>query len=69
MFLNKKLLKDIAERSLWTGAQTFFAVYTIGGFDELKSAGIAALAAMLSVIKGFFATNVGNPNSASTLKD
>lgn len=66
---SKKLLKDVAERALWTAVQTFLAVYTIGGVDELKSAATAALAAALSVAKGFFATKVGNPDSASTLKE
>lgn len=65
---SKKLLKDVAERAVWTGVQTFLAVYTVGGLPELKSAGTAALAAVISVIKGFCATQVGDPNSASSLK-
>lgn len=65
---SKKLLKDIAERAIWTGIQTFLAVYTVGGLTELKAAGTAALAAMISVVKGFFATKVGDPDSASSLK-
>lgn len=65
---SQKLLKDIAERAVWTGVQTFLAVYTLGGLTELKSAGTAALAAMISVVKGFVATKVGDPDSASTLK-
>lgn len=67
--LDVKLLKDIAERALWTAAQAFIAVYTVGGVDTVKSATTAALAAGISVIKGFMATQVGNPKSASTLKD
>lgn len=66
---SKKLIKDIAERALWTAAQTFLAVYTIGGIDELKSAATAALAAGLSVIKGFLATQVGSTDSASTIRN
>lgn len=49
--MNKKVLKDVAERAAWTFFQTFVAVYTIGGIDELKSAVSAALAATLSVVK------------------
>ncbi len=43
-------------------------MYTVGGVDELKSAATAAVAAGISVIKGFVATKVGNPESAATLK-
>lgn len=63
-----KLIKDIIERAIWTAVQTFAAVYTVGGIDELKSAGTAAVAAGISVIKGFAATKIGDPKSASTLK-
>lgn len=63
-----KLQKDILERALWTAAQAFVAVYTVGGVDELKSAAAAAVAAGISVIKGFVATKIGDPESAATLK-
>jgi hypothetical protein len=63
-----KLIKDIIERAVWTALQTFAAVYTVGGVDELKSAATAAVAAGISVIKGVAATKVGDPKSASTLK-
>jgi len=66
--MNNKLYKDIAERALWTAAQAFIAIYTVGGVDEVKCAGAAVLAAGISVLKGFIATQVGNPDSASTLK-
>lgn len=66
--LDKGLIKDVAERALWTAAQAFVAVYTVGGVDEAKSAITAAVAAGISVVKGFLATQVGNPKSASTLK-
>lgn len=63
-----KLHKDILERALWTAAQTFLAVYTVGSVDELKSAVTAAVAAGISVIKGFAATKIGDKESAATLK-
>jgi len=66
--MNIKLTKDIVERAFWTAVQTFIAIYTIGGVDELKSAATAAAAAGLSVLKGFVATKIGDPNSAATLK-
>jgi hypothetical protein len=31
---DQKLIKDVLERALWTAAQTFIAVYTVGGIDE-----------------------------------
>jgi len=43
-------------------------VYTVGGVDEVKAAATAAVAAGISVLKGFFSTQVGDPKSASSLK-
>jgi hypothetical protein len=64
-----KLQKDILERAIWTAAQAFIAVYTVGGVDEIKSAATAAVAAGISVVKGFVATKMGNPESAATIKN
>lgn len=64
-----KLQKDILERAIWTAAQAFIAVYTVGGVDEIKSAATAAVAAAISVVKGFVATKMGNPESAATIKN
>lgn len=66
--MDNKLMKDVLERALWTAAQAFLAVYTVGGVDEAKSAITAAVAAGISVLKGFVATKVGDPKSAATLK-
>ena len=63
-----KLYKDVLERAVWTAAQAFLAIYAVGGVDELKAAGTAALAAGISVLKGFVATKMGDPTSAATLK-
>jgi hypothetical protein len=63
-----KLYKDILERAIWTAAQAFIAVYTVGGIDELKSALTAAVAAGISVVKGFAATKIGDKETAATLK-
>jgi hypothetical protein len=65
---DQKLIKDIVERAAWTAAQTFLAVYTVGGLEEFKAAATAAVAAGLSVIKGFVGTRVGEKDSAATLK-
>lgn len=66
--LDTKLIKDVAERAIWTAAQAFIAVYTVGGVDAVKSAVTAAVAAGISVVKGFVSTQVGDPKSASSLK-
>lgn len=63
-----KLYKDVAERALWTAVQTFIAVWTVGDMESAKAAAVAAIAAGLSVIKGFAATKIGDKDSASTLK-
>jgi len=65
---DQKLIKDVIERAFWTAAQTFIAVYTVGGVDQAKAAATAAAAAGLSVIKGFAATKIGDKESAATLK-
>ena len=64
----KPLYKDLIERAVWTAVQAFVAVWTVGGVDSLKSAGAAALAAGISVLKGFAATKVGDPNTAATVR-
>jgi len=63
-----KLYKDVAERALWTAVQTFIAVWTVGDLESARAAAVAAIAAGLSVVKGFAATKIGDKESASTLK-
>lgn len=64
----KTIYKDLIERVTWTAVQAFLAAFTIGGVDNAKAAAIAGVAAALSVIKGFAATRVGDPESAATLR-
>ena len=66
--ISKNLLKDVIERAVWTAVQAFIAIYTVGGVDELKSAAAAGVAAGISVLKGLVSTQVGDPQSASSLK-
>lgn len=63
-----KLYKDIIERAIWTAVQAFFAIYTVGGVDQIKAAATAGVAAGLSVIKGFVATRIGDKESAATIR-
>jgi hypothetical protein len=64
------LTKDIIERAFWTALQAFVAVYAVGGVGgsaAAKAGAIAAVAAGISVIKGAFASKIGNPDSASSV--
>jgi hypothetical protein len=50
--------------------QAFVAVYAVGGVGgsaAAKAGAIAAVAAGISVIKGAFASKIGNPDSASSV--
>lgn len=47
-------LRDLAARAGWTAGQAFLAVYTVeGGSEVTKAAAIAAVGALLSVIKTY----------------
>jgi len=51
-------LRDLLERSLWTAAQAFLAVFTIeGGAEVTKAAAIAGVGAALAALKSFVNTN------------
>ena len=65
---NVNFLKDLLERAIWTAAQAFLAVFTVGDMASAKAAGVAAAAAAVSALKSILATQVGDSNSAATLK-
>ena len=74
--MNKKYILDLLERVLWTAAQAFLAQLIASGFFSvdnvtdlsiLQKAGVAALAAVLSLAKGLAARAVGSPYTAATL--
>jgi hypothetical protein len=64
--MSRKLLLDIAERTLWTGIQAAAAsLLVLGiGWDSLKVAGAAGAAAILKCV---VASHVGDDNSAAAL--
>jgi hypothetical protein len=66
--LNASFLKDLLERAIWTAAQAFLAVFTVGDMASAKAAGVAAAAAGVSALKSILATQIGDSNSAATLK-
>lgn len=63
-----KLTKDILERTFWTAVQAFLAVFIVTDVSSLKSAGVAAAAAVIAAVKGVAASKVGDHSSAATLK-
>jgi hypothetical protein len=65
--LNSTFVKDALERAIWTAAQAFLAVFTVGDMASAKAAGIAAVAAGISVLKSVIATQVGDSSTAATL--
>lgn len=68
--MNHRLLADIAERALWTAVQAFLSVFTVTDLSTSRTAGIAAVAAVLSVIKSAAASRVqGTISPASFTKD
>lgn len=60
-----KYVKDLAERVLLTAAQAFLAVFVVTDLSSAKAGGIAAAAAVLSLVKGLVAQAVASPDSAS----
>ncbi|MBC2879301.1 MULTISPECIES: holin [Streptomyces] len=70
--MNKKVLADIAERTIAAYLTTFLGLLIADGFDltdvsALKAAAIAALPAALSVIKGALGRYVGDDDSVAWL--
>lgn len=64
-----KLSRDVLERAAWTAAQVFLATWVVTDIQTLQTAAVAAVAAGVSVVKSYFASKVGDPDSASMLKD
>ena len=59
------LYKDIIERAVWTAAQAFLAVFTVGDLSSAKAAGVAAMGAAIQVAKSIVSSKVGDPSNAS----
>jgi len=56
-------LKDLAERVVATAAFAFVSVFSVSDLSSAKSAGIAAAAAALSLVKGALAKFVGDESA------
>ena len=62
---NNPLAQDMIERAVATFLQAFLAVYIVQGSGSGETAGVAGAAAVLSLIKGWLATKVGDPGTAA----
>lgn len=61
---------DMAERAAWTALQAFLAVWTVTDLSSTRTAGIAALAAAISVVKSGIASRyAGTISPASMVAD
>ncbi len=59
--------RDILERGAWTFAQAFAAAFLASGrfdLDTAQAAALAGAAAVLSLVKGFVASRIGQPTAA-----
>lgn len=62
---SKPWLIDTAERALATGVQVFLAQLVVTDLSSAEGAALAAVGAVLSVIKAAIATRIGSADSAS----
>jgi hypothetical protein len=68
--MKKRLLADIAERVIWTFIQGAAATLMLSGFLDIeawKAAAVGGVAAVLALVKGTAASQIGSPISAATL--
>jgi hypothetical protein len=74
--MRKRYLRDVLERVAWTFLQAFAATLIASGFFSvdnvtdlsiLQKAGVAGVAAVLSLLKGVVASQIGSPYTAATL--
>ncbi len=73
MMFSKTLLKDIAERAIFTFLEAFLVVLVASGAGFLdvhvaKNAAIAGMTAVFSVLLGFIRSLKGDPESASAVQ-
>lgn len=59
------IYKQVAERAILTFVQSFLAVFTVTDVSSAKGAVVAGLAALLSVVKSFVATRIGDSSTTS----
>lgn len=62
--MDTTLIKDIAERSVWTFLQAFLGVFVVTDLGSAEGAALAGAAAVLSMLKGVVGSRVGERNAA-----
>jgi hypothetical protein len=62
--VTKQLALDIAERAVWTFLQAFAGAFVVADLTTAKTAALAGLAAVLSLVKGLAASRLGDPSAA-----
>lgn len=65
--MTKAAFIDLLERSVWTFVQVFLTSFVVTDLATAETAALAGAAAVLSIVKSFAATRLGNPDSASTV--
>lgn len=71
--MTRRLLLDVAERAVLTFIQAFLSLWVVASWADLTDVGlaqraaVAGVAAALAVVKGFAASRVGDPTTASLL--
>ena len=51
--------KDIIERAIWTGVQSFLAVFSITDLATLEAASVAGMGALISALKTVATAKLG----------
>ena len=59
------VVKQVAERAALTFVEAFLAMFVVTDLSSAKGAAVAGLAAVISVVKSFVATKVGDHGTAS----
>ena len=65
--MTKKLLVDIAERTVWTAIQAFLAVWLVTAKLDAVTFKAAGVAALVAAAKCVLATRIGDSDSAAAI--
>lgn len=63
----RQLCRDIIERALWTFAQGFLGAFTITDLSTARTAALAGVMALLSLVKSIAASRVGGTLSPASM--
>lgn len=63
----RQLIRDIVERALWTFVQGFLGAFTITDLSTARTAALAGVMALLSLVKSVAASRVGGTLSPASM--